>query len=49
MIGYILEGTITTVQAGQPNQTFNIGQSFIIPADTAHVHANYGGTPARCL
>ena len=47
MVGYVLEGTFTTAQAGQPDRTFNAGQSFIIPADSPHVHSNNGPTPAR--
>ncbi len=47
--GYVLDGTATFDVAGRPTQVLKPGDSFFIPANTAHIAHNPGATPLKLI
>jgi quercetin dioxygenase-like cupin family protein len=49
VVGYVLEGTLTLEVQGQAALTLKAGDSFFIPAGSAHDVRNTGKAPAKVL
>ena len=48
-IGYVLEGQIELIVAGQPARQVKAGEGFVIPAGTVHEAKNTGSAKAAVL
>lgn len=48
-MAYVLEGTITLFQEGQPTLRRKAGEVFSVPAGRVHSAANEGTTPIKLL
>jgi len=48
-MAYVLEGTITLYQEGQPTVQRKAGEVFSVPAGRVHSAANEGTTPMKLL
>jgi len=47
--GYVLEGTVSIFQEGQPDLHLSPGASFFVPAGKVHGAANEGTAPVKLL
>ncbi len=48
-LAYVLEGTITLYQEGQPTIQRSAGEVFFVPAGRVHGAANEGTTPVKLV
>jgi quercetin dioxygenase-like cupin family protein len=49
LFAYVLQGTITLTQDGQPTVQKNVGESFFVPAGKVHAASNQGTANVKLL
>lgn len=47
--GYVIEGEVTLLVAGQPPQKYAAGEAFLTPAGVVHNGINHGATTTKLV